>query len=115
MPQCVVKSCKSGLPGFAGATFFKFPMQDKIRKNRWLRGLGLVNFKPDNESKVCSRHFKKVCKTNQNGLTIPNILYSFNSQSLFHFMQCNSKLEDKAESVTEGVKTSPDQPKVSDE
>ena len=60
MPQCSVPQCKSGQAGYTGTTMFKFPIEDKIRKNQWLRGLGLTNFKPDRESKVCNRHFKKV-------------------------------------------------------
>lgn len=57
MPGCVVPGCKARPE--LGYLLKRFPSEkrDKVRRREWIRKVGLPNWQPSNESRLCEVYF----------------------------------------------------------
>ncbi|XP_037533874.1 THAP domain-containing protein 8 [Nematolebias whitei] len=63
MPKCCsVPNCRNG-SGSSNErrSFYKFPLQDPVRLQRWLRNMGRENWTPSRHQYVCHEHFSPSC------------------------------------------------------
>ncbi|XP_072286169.1 uncharacterized protein [Pyxicephalus adspersus] len=60
MPKtCVVPECRRSEG--ARESYFKFPLNDKVRLKQWLTNMNVENFFPKKNQYLCSKHFKPTC------------------------------------------------------
>ncbi|KAM4743297.1 THAP domain-containing protein 5-like isoform 2-T2 [Anableps anableps] len=63
MPKyCSVPNCRSD-SGNSGErkSFYKFPLQDPVRLQQWLRNMGRENWTPSRHQYICHEHFTQSC------------------------------------------------------
>ncbi|XP_069577090.1 THAP domain-containing protein 5-like [Brachyistius frenatus] len=64
MPKyCSVPNCRndSGTGGTDRKSFYKFPLQDPARLQRWLGNMGRENWTPSRHQYICHEHFAPSC------------------------------------------------------
>ncbi|XP_041851475.1 THAP domain-containing protein 5-like [Melanotaenia boesemani] len=63
MPKyCSVSNCKNDSGNGNGRkSFYKFPLQDPIRLQQWLRNMGRENWIPSRHQYICHEHFAPSC------------------------------------------------------
>uniref|UniRef100_A0A1A7X1Q0 Protein phosphatase 5, catalytic subunit n=2 Tax=Iconisemion striatum TaxID=60296 RepID=A0A1A7X1Q0_9TELE len=64
MPKyCSVPNCRSDAGGGSsdGRSFYKFPLQDPVRLQQWLRNMGRENWTPSRHQYICHEHFSPSC------------------------------------------------------
>ncbi|XP_047449859.1 THAP domain-containing protein 5-like [Mugil cephalus] len=64
MPKyCSVPNCRndSGGGGTDRKSFYKFPLQDPVRLQQWLRNMGRENWTPSRHQYICHEHFAPSC------------------------------------------------------
>uniref|UniRef100_A0A1A8PYD4 Protein phosphatase 5, catalytic subunit n=1 Tax=Nothobranchius pienaari TaxID=704102 RepID=A0A1A8PYD4_9TELE len=60
MPKyCSVPNCRSD--GSDGRSFYKFPLQDPVRLQQWLKNMGRENWTPSRHQYICHQHFSPSC------------------------------------------------------
>ncbi|XP_070762402.1 THAP domain-containing protein 5-like [Enoplosus armatus] len=61
MPKyCSVSDCKND-SGSDRKSFYKFPLQDPVRLQQWLRNMGRENWTPSRHQYICHEHFAPSC------------------------------------------------------
>uniref|UniRef100_A0A3P8TCE6 THAP-type domain-containing protein n=2 Tax=Amphiprion percula TaxID=161767 RepID=A0A3P8TCE6_AMPPE len=63
MPKyCSVPNCKNDTGnGNDRKSFYKFPLQDPVRLQQWLRNMGRENWTPSRHQYICHEHFAPSC------------------------------------------------------
>ncbi|XP_029964840.1 THAP domain-containing protein 5-like [Salarias fasciatus] len=63
MPKyCSVPNCKNDSgSGIERRSFYRFPLQDPVRLQQWLKNMGRENWTPSRHQYVCSEHFAPSC------------------------------------------------------
>ncbi|XP_074535882.1 THAP domain-containing protein 5-like [Halichoeres trimaculatus] len=63
MPKyCSVLNCKNDSGnGHDRKSFYKFPLQDPVRLQQWLRNMGRENWTPSRHQYICHEHFASSC------------------------------------------------------
>uniref|UniRef100_A0A3B4T6L4 THAP domain-containing protein 5-like n=2 Tax=Seriola dumerili TaxID=41447 RepID=A0A3B4T6L4_SERDU len=63
MPKyCSVPNCKNDSGnGSDRKSFYKFPLQDPVRLQQWLRNMGRENWTPSRHQYICHEHFPPSC------------------------------------------------------
>ncbi|XP_049432313.1 THAP domain-containing protein 5-like [Epinephelus fuscoguttatus] len=63
MPKyCSVPNCKNDSGnGSDRKSFYKFPLQDPVRLQQWLRNMGRENWTPSRHQYICHEHFAPSC------------------------------------------------------
>ncbi|XP_076591532.1 THAP domain-containing protein 5-like [Chaetodon auriga] len=63
MPKyCSVPSCKNDSgSGDDRKSFYKFPLQDPVRLQQWLKNMGRENWTPSRHQYICHEHFAPSC------------------------------------------------------
>lgn len=63
MPKyCSVPNCKNDTGnGSERKSFYKFPLQDPVRLQQWLRNMGRENWTPSRHQYICHEHFAPSC------------------------------------------------------
>ncbi|XP_068615847.1 LOW QUALITY PROTEIN: THAP domain-containing protein 5-like [Brachionichthys hirsutus] len=65
MPKyCSVPNCKDGSGTGSGSdriSFYKFPLQDAVRLQQWLKNMGRESWTPSRHQYICHKHFAPSC------------------------------------------------------
>ena len=55
--HCSVVGCSNRVGKKEGLSFYRFPLGDKDRCNRWVAAVRRVDWKPSVHSRICNEHF----------------------------------------------------------